>query len=81
MTLVFTVTLQILTVRNCTESGTDVPVHCLMHRRTLHRAERVYGVAIGGTRDRRRRIRGTQTGVHPAANGPGFADDREFFSC
>ena len=37
MTLVFTVTLQILTVRNCTESRTDVPVHCLMHCRTLHR--------------------------------------------
>ena len=37
MTLVFTVTLQILTVRNCTESRTDVLLHCLMHCRTLHR--------------------------------------------
>ena len=37
MTLVFIVTLQILTVRNCTESRTDVPVHCLIHCRTLHR--------------------------------------------
>ena len=81
MTLVFTVMLHILTVRNCTESATDVPVHCLMHRRTLYRAERVYGVAIGGTRDRRRRIRGTHAGVHPAATDPGFDGDRDSFSC
>ena len=39
MVLVSTVMLYKLTVSNCTESKTDVPVHCLMHNRALARVE------------------------------------------
>ena len=63
MALVITVMLYKLTVSNCTESKTDVPVHCLMHNRTLSR------VGTGGRRDYgakwRRRRRTTHKAPDP----------------
>ena len=39
-------------------------------------SEPVYGAAIGVTRERRQRIRGTQAGAGPAVDDPGIAGPR-----